>query len=102
MPHELNRAAVAAVIAFAFFVLIWLWVFLSDRPAIWITRSDLRVMRPIAENRLDALDPLMEWLNRFGTHWLTVVVGWIALLGALAMRRIRHAVLLIVVLAMTA
>ena len=102
MPHELNRAAVAAMIAFAFFALIWLWVFLSDQPAIWITRWDLAVMRPIVENRVDGLDPVLEWINWFGTQWLTVVLGWIVLVGALATRRIRHLVLQLAALSTTA
>jgi len=102
IPHELNRAAVTAVVAFCAFALIWLWVFLSDQPAIWITRFDLRLMRPIVEHRIDGLDPVMEWINEFGTNWLSVVVGWIALIGALVTRRVRHAVLLIASLALSA
>jgi tRNA A-37 threonylcarbamoyl transferase component Bud32/membrane-associated phospholipid phosphatase len=102
IPHELNRAAVAAVVAFCFFALIWLWVFLSDQPAIWITRFDLRLMRPLVDHRIDGLDPVMEWVNHVGTHWLTVVVGWIVLIGALLARRVRHAVLLIASLSLSA
>jgi tRNA A-37 threonylcarbamoyl transferase component Bud32 len=101
LPHELNRAAVAWSVAFLFWALIWLWVFLSDRPAIWITRWDLRVMAPIVDHRVAGLDPVMEVVNRIGTHWLTVLVGWVALVGALATRRIRHAVLYLAAISIT-
>ncbi len=102
LPHELNRAAVAWLVVFLFWALIWLWVFLSDAPAIWITRWDLRAMAPIVDNRVEWLDPAMELVNRFGTHWLTVLVGWVTLIGALATRRIRHAVLFLAALSVTA
>lgn len=102
LPHEINRAAVAWLVGVLFWALIWLWVFLSDRPAVWITRWDLRVAQPIADIQVAWLTTVMEWFNSFGTHWLTVIVGWVTLIGALAMRRIRHAVLLLASLAMTA
>jgi len=98
LPHEINKAATAWLIAFLFWVGIWLWIFLSDRPAVWITRWDLRVMDPIVENRTEWLDTATEWINQFGTHWLTVIVGWSTLVGALVTRRIRHAVLLLLTL----
>lgn len=101
LPHELNRVAVGWMLAFCFWALLWLWIFLSDDPAIWITEWDLRVMAPIVDNRVEALDPVMEFVNRFGTHWLTVLVGWVTLLGALVTRRIRHAVLFLAALSTT-
>ncbi len=95
LPRELNRAAVGWLIAFGFWAVIWVWVFLSDAPAIWITRRDLDVMAPVVEHRTGWLTPWMRTINRIGSHWAVPVVGWFTLIGALVARRTRHALLLI-------
>ena len=102
LPRELNRAAIGWLIAFVFWAAIWVWVFLSDRAGIWITELDLRLMAPVVDNRVAWLDSVMSTINEFGTHWLVALIGWVTLLGALLARRIRHAVLLITTLALTA
>ena len=100
LPHELNRAASAWLIAFVLFSLLWVWIFLSDRPAIEITEWDLAVMRPIVDLRTDWLDPMMEWVTAFTTHWLNPLIGWPTLIAALWYRRIRHALLLVAALSL--
>ena len=95
LPRQLNRVAIAWVIAFGGWAVIWVWVFLADGPAIWITERDLELMSPIVENRTSWLTPSMKFLNKAGTHWATPIVGWATLLGAIATKRIRHAMLLI-------
>jgi tRNA A-37 threonylcarbamoyl transferase component Bud32 len=102
LPREYNRAAIGWLIAFVFWAAIWVSVFLSDRPAIWITEFDLDLMAPIVDNRVGWLDSVMSTINEIGTHWLVAIVGWVTLIGALIARRIRHGVLLIVTLALTA
>ncbi len=102
LPRELNRAAVGWLIAFGFWAVIWVWVFLSDDPAIWITRRDLELMAPIVDHRAGWLTPPMRAINQIGSHWATPVVGWITLIGALAARRIRHALLLVASLSVVA
>ena len=84
------------------FSILWTWVFLSAEPAIWITKRDLELMGPLVDNRARGLDPLMEAANYLGTTWATPVVGWLTLVGALATRRIRHGVVLLGSLAVTA
>ena len=101
MPHELNRAAYAWLLAFAFWAVVWVSVFLSDRPAIVITEWDLAAMAPIVENRPAWLTPTMEWLSSFGTHFLNPIIGWVTLIAAFWFRRVRHALLLIVALLIT-
>jgi tRNA A-37 threonylcarbamoyl transferase component Bud32/membrane-associated phospholipid phosphatase len=74
---------------------IWAWIFLSDRPAIWITEIDLELMSPIVDNRAPSWTPVMQVINEVGSRWAIVVIGWIVLVGALATRRLRHALLFI-------
>jgi len=95
LPHEFNRAAYAWLVAFVGFSALWVWIFLSDRPAIAITEWDLALMRPIVDLRTDWLDPTMQWLTAFATHWLNPLIGWPTLVAALWFRRIRHSLLLI-------
>lgn len=102
LPREIDRASIAWLAAFLLFAVIWVWVFLSDRPAIEITELDLDLMAPLADNRVAWLTPWMERVNGFGTHWLVPIVGWSTLLLTLVVRRIRHAVLLVVALSVTA
>jgi len=102
LPREFNRAAIGWLIAFVFWAAIWVSVFLSDRPGVWITEFDLDLMRPLVDNRVDWLDSAMSAVNEFGTHWLVAIVGWLTLIGALIAGRIRHAVLLVTTLALTA
>ena len=101
LPHELNRAAYAWLVAFAFWAVIWVWVFLEDGPAIVITEWDLAVMAPIVDNRQAWLTPTMQWLTSFGTHFLNPIIGWSTLIAALWFRRVRHALLLIAALLIT-
>ena len=101
LPHELNRAAYAWLVAFAFWAVIWVWVFLEDGPAIVITEWDLAVMAPIVDNRQAWLTPTMQWLTSFGTHFLNPIIGWSTLVAALWFRRVRHALLLIAALLIT-
>ncbi len=100
LPHELNRAAYAWLVAFVCFSVLWVWIFLSDRPAIVITERDLALMRPIVDLRAEWLDPAMQWTTAFGTHWLNPLIGWPTLIAALWFRRIRHALLLIATLSL--
>jgi tRNA A-37 threonylcarbamoyl transferase component Bud32 len=95
LPRQLNVAAIAWLLAFIGWALIWAWVFFADAPAIWITERDLELMSPIVENRAGWLTPTMKAVNKAGTHWFTPVIGWITLIGALATKRIRHATLLV-------
>jgi tRNA A-37 threonylcarbamoyl transferase component Bud32 len=102
LPRQLNRAASGWLVAFAFWAAIWVWVFVSDDPAIWITERDLQLMEPIIDLRTGWLNSTMHGLNRLGTHWATPAVGWLTLLGALAVRRVRHALVLIASLSVVA
>ncbi|MCP3857783.1 MAG: hypothetical protein GY698_24180 [Actinomycetia bacterium] len=102
LPHSLNKPAIAWLAGFFGWAAIWAWVFFSDGPAVWITERDLELMAPIVDNRTDWLTPTMRTINKIGTHWATPVVGWTTLLGALAARRIRHAMLLITSLSVIA
>jgi len=101
LPHELNRAAYAWLVAFGFWAVIWVWVFLEDGPAIVITEWDLAVMAPVVDNRQAWLTPMMRWLSSFGTHFLNPIIGWSTLVAALWFRRFRHALLLIAALSIT-
>jgi tRNA A-37 threonylcarbamoyl transferase component Bud32/membrane-associated phospholipid phosphatase len=102
LPRTLNRAAVGWAAAFGFWAAIWIWIFLSDDPAIWITERDLDLMAPIIDLRGDSLTPAMRAINRVGTHWATPVVGWTTMIGALAARRVRQALVLIAALSVVA
>lgn len=102
LPRELNRAATAWFAGFTFWAAIWLWIFLSDSPAIWITERDLDLMRPIVDNRVGWLTTLMEHTNSGLLPWGTFAVGWATILGGLAARRIRHVVLFIAALSLSA
>ena len=88
--------------AFSFWAVLWVWVFLSDHPAIWITERDLELMRPLTDRRAGWLTPTMQAINEFGVHWATPIVGWATLLGTLAAKRVRHALLLIAALSLVA
>ncbi len=102
LPRELNRAATGWLVAFGVFAVIWVWVFLSDAPAVWITERDLELMGPIVDNRQSWLTPTARAINRVGTQYVVPVVGWIAIAGALVTKRIRHAVLVVASLSVTA
>lgn len=94
--------AVAWLATFVVWAVIWVWVFLADEPAVWITERDLELMRPIVENRRGWLTPPMEWTNRIGSDWAVPIVGWSAIVIGLATKRIRHVLLLIASLATVA
>ncbi|MDH3755951.1 MAG: hypothetical protein OEU32_18970, partial [Acidimicrobiia bacterium] len=66
LPRELNRVAIAWVVAFVGWALLWAWVFLSDQPAIWVTERDLEMMAPIVDNRQSWLTPSMQRINEIG------------------------------------
>lgn len=102
LPRELNKAAIASLVAFVGWALVWAWVFLSDQPAIWITERDLELMAPIVENRQDWLTPAMQRINEVGTDWATPLVGWAVLVAGLWFRRVRHVLLMIAALAVVA
>lgn len=102
IPKELNRVAIGWLILFAFWAVIWMSVFLADAPAIWITERDLEVMKPLVENRVGWLTTLAEWTNRWLLPWGTFAVGWITILGGLAAKRIRHVLLFIAALSVSA
>ncbi|MDJ0770289.1 MAG: hypothetical protein QNJ12_15935 [Ilumatobacter sp.] len=86
--------AIGWLIAFAFWAAIWLWVFLSDDPAIWITERDLELMKPIVNNRVGWLTSVMEWTNE-AIPWVTFAVGWTTIIIGLAAKRIRHVLLFV-------
>ncbi len=102
LPRELNRAAIAWLITFAGWSVVWFTVFLSDRPAIWITERDLELMAPIVDNRQSWLTPLMQHVNEIGTLWATAIVGWAVIVLGLASKRVRHVLLLIASLSIVA
>jgi tRNA A-37 threonylcarbamoyl transferase component Bud32 len=102
LPREFNKVAIGWLIAFAFFVVLWAWVFLSDAPAKWITLRDLELMGPIVDNRQSWLTPTMQRVNEIGTFWLTPIVGWTTIIVGLATRRIRHVLLVIASLSIVA
>lgn len=95
LPRQFDRAAIAWLVLFVGWGVVWFWVFLSDDMKIWFTERDLQLMRPIVENRTSWLTPTMQAVNEIGTHWLSPVVGWATLAAALVVRRIRHMLLLI-------
>lgn len=95
LPHELDRVAVGWLIAFAFWAAVWVWVFVSDGAASWITARDLELMAPVVDHRTDWLTPAMRWANRIGTRWATPIIGWATVLVALVTRRVRHALVLV-------
>jgi tRNA A-37 threonylcarbamoyl transferase component Bud32 len=102
LPYEFNRVAIGWLIAFLFWAVVWVWVFLSDAPAKWITLRDLELMGPIVDNRQDWLTPTMQRINEIGMFWLTPIVGWATIAVGLAAKRIRHVLLLIASLAIVA
>jgi tRNA A-37 threonylcarbamoyl transferase component Bud32 len=102
LPRQLNKVAIAWLVGFFGWAAIWVWVLANDGPAVWITERDLELMGPIVDNRAGWLTPTMKVINKIGTHWATPVVGWTTLLGALAAKRIRHAMLLIASLSVIA
>ena len=102
LPHEINKVAIGWVIAFVFWAVLWIWIFLSDVPARWITLRDLDLMAPIVDHRQDWLTPAMQRVNEAGTAWLTPIIGWITIIVGLAVKRIRHVLLLIASLSIVA
>jgi tRNA A-37 threonylcarbamoyl transferase component Bud32 len=102
LPRELNRVAIGWLVGFAFWAAIWLWIFLSDAPAIWITERDLELMHPIVDRRVDWLTTVMEQTNRRVLPWTTLLVAWVVVLVGLSTKRIRHVVLLFVALSLAA
>lgn len=102
LPRELNKAAVAWLIAFVGWATVWVWVFLSDQPAIWITKRDLELMAPIVDNRQSWLTPTMQRINEIGTVWATPILGWLTVVAALVVKRIRHILSLIAALSVVA
>lgn len=102
LPKEFNRVAIGWSIIFGLWTVIWLWVFLSDAPAIWITERDLEMMRPIVERRVDWATTMTEHTNSWLLPWITLIAGWITILGGLAAKRIRHVVLFFAALSLSA
>jgi len=102
LPRQLNRAAHLWLAAFLFWGILWVWVFVSDRPAIVITEWDLAAMAPVVDNRPSWLTPTMRHVNSFGTHWLVPLIGWTTLILGLWFRRVRHVLILIAALSLTA
>jgi tRNA A-37 threonylcarbamoyl transferase component Bud32/membrane-associated phospholipid phosphatase len=102
LPRELNKAAIAWLVGFVGWAVIWAWVFLSDAPAVWITEFDLELMAPVVDNRQSWLTPTMQAINEIGVFWATAVVGWTTIVAGLAARRIRQVLLLIAALAVVA
>ncbi len=102
LPRELNKVAIAWLIGFVLWAVVWAWVFLSDSPAIWITERDLDLMDPIVARRQSWLTPTMKWINEFGTFWLTPLAGWAVILGGIATKRIRHILLMLTSLSIVA
>ncbi len=102
LPRELNKLAIASLVLFVFWAVIWVWVLRSDQPAIWITERDLELMNPIVDNRQGWLTPTMKRINQIGTFWAVPVVGWTTIVAGLAARRIRHVLLLIAALSIVA
>ncbi len=102
LPHEFNKVAIGWMIAFVFWAVIWIWVFVSDVPARWLTVRDLELMAPIVDNRQSWLTPAMQRINEAGTSWMTPIIGWITIIVGLAAKRIRHVLLLIAALSIVA
>lgn len=102
LPKELNRSAIAWLIGFAGWAAIWAWVFLSDDPAIWITERDLEWMSPIVDNRVGWMTSILRPLSDFGTPWLTIVIGWATIIVGLLAKRVRHVLLFIAALSLSA
>ncbi len=102
LPKELNRVAIAWLLGFAGWAAIWAWVFLTDTAGAWITELDLAVMDPVVENRVDWLTSTMRRINTTALPWLTAFVGWVAIVAGLAAKRVRHVLLLIAALVVSA
>lgn len=102
LPKEMNWFAIGLLVEFGIWAIAWTWVFLSDDAARWITQVDLAVMSPIVENRVGWLTETLRWVDDPGIPWLTFTVGWIVLIGGLITRRIRHVLIYIGTLAVTA
>ena len=99
LPRELNRSAVAWLSLFVFWAVTWGWVFFNDDAATWISERDYELMDPIVDNRASWLTPTMQAVNEIGSHWVVPVIGWTVVVACLALRRIRHVVLLLASLA---
>jgi tRNA A-37 threonylcarbamoyl transferase component Bud32/membrane-associated phospholipid phosphatase len=102
LPRELNRTAIGWLVGFVGWCVVWLWAFHSSRTAVWITRRDLEVTGLVVDSRQTWLDPMMVGLNRIGGRWAVPVLGWTIIASALAWRRVRHAVLFVLSLAIVA
>ena len=95
LPKEIDRVAVAWLVEFVSFILLWLWIFLSPAPAIWITELDLDLMRPIVDNRVDWLTSIGRFTNGIALPAATFLVGWTVVAIGLAAKRIRHVLLFV-------
>ena len=102
LPREYNGAAIVWLCLLAGWAVIWGWVFLSDAPAIWVTKRDLEWMGPIVDNRAGWLTPIMQRANDMVLPGLTIAVGWCTIVGGLVAKRVRHVVLFIAVLTVSA
>ncbi len=102
LPRVYNVAAITWLVVLMGWAVLWGWLFLSDEPAIWLTKRDLELMGPIVDNRASWLTPTMQWINKAGTLWVTPILGWVTIVGGLASRRIRHVLLLIACLSIVA
>jgi tRNA A-37 threonylcarbamoyl transferase component Bud32 len=102
LPRQIGQGTIAWWTAGAAWAAIWVWVFLSDRPGAWITERDLELMAPIVDHRHRWVTPVMTATNTITLHWLTAAVGWSTLVTGLVTRRLRHVVLLVGSLGVTA
>jgi len=80
--------------AFLFWMVLWGWVFLTEQGPVTITEIDLDVMAPVVDTRASWLTPTMQRVNEVGVHWATPVIAWVTIVAGLAVRRIRHVLLL--------
>lgn len=94
LPRQINRAAIGWLVAFGFWVVVWVSAFFNTRTGIWVTERDLELMAPIVDNRVAWLTPTMQAINEIGSHWATPALGWVTIVGGLVARRIRHVLIL--------
>ncbi len=102
LPKEMNWFAIILIVEFVVWSILWLWVFLSDHPARWITRLDLDAMAPLVDHRVGWVTDICQRIDDPGIAWTTFTLGWVTLIGGLATKRIRHALLLFASLSTTA
>ena len=95
LPRELNKAAVAWLLLFVFWSVVWGWVFPHDRGADLDHRT-----RPGADGsggRQPCVVAHADGCSGSTASALTgptPIVGWITIVGGLVFRRLRHVVLL--------